>query len=242
MLIIPAIDIIGGKTVRLTKGNYDRITTYDADPCDMVKRYIDYGLTRIHAVDLDGARASSPVNLNILEKLASINGAYIEWGGGLKSTESARQAINSGASFLCAGSLAVWNESIFSEWLQLFGHERIILGADVRNGKISVNGWTEDTHLTIDNLFDKFLPYGLSQAVVTDISRDGMLEGINIKFYTDLQSTYPDIDITVSGGIASVNDIQICADNSLRRVIVGKAIYENRISLKDLQDINKHSV
>ena len=233
--IIPAIDIIEGRCVRLSQGDYDQRKVYDASPVDMAKRYADCGVKRIHVVDLDGAKSSSPKNLKTLERMAVGASVEIEWGGGLKSEEALRAIFDYGATYAIVGSVAAQKRDLFAEWLQLFGGEKMILGADVRQGKVSVNGWLEDLALTIDELIDGFLPYGLKQVICTDITKDGMLEGPSFGLYTDLQSRYESVDFTVSGGIASMADIERAEELHLRRVIVGKAIYENRITLKEIE-------
>lgn len=233
--IIPAIDIIEGRCVRLSQGDYDQRKVYDASPVDMAKRYADCGVKRIHVVDLDGAKSSSPKNLKTLERMAVGASVEIEWGGGLKSEEALRAIFDYGATYAIVGSVAAQKRDLFAEWLQLFGGEKMILGADVRQGKVSVNGWLEDLALTIDELIDGFLPYGLKQVICTDITKDGMLEGPSFGLYTDLQSRYESVDFTVSGGIASMADIERAEELLLRRVIVGKAIYENRITLKEIE-------
>ena len=233
--IIPAIDIIEGRCVRLSQGDYDRRKVYDASPVDMAKRYADCGVKRIHVVDLDGAKSSSPKNLRTLEQMAVGAGVEIEWGGGIKSEESLRALFDYGATYAIVGSVAARAPKLFAEWLACFGGERIVLGADVRDGKISVNGWQEDLAVTIEELIDGFQPMGLSQVVCTDITRDGMLQGPSDELYVGLQSRYPSIDFTVSGGIGSMADVERLSEKSLRKVIVGKAIYENRITLKDIE-------
>lgn len=233
--IIPAIDIIEGRCVRLSQGDYDQRKVYDASPVDMAKRYADCGVKRIHVVDLDGAKSSSPKNLKTLERMAVGAAVEIEWGGGLKSEEALRAIFDYGATYAIVGSVAAQQRELFAEWLQMFGGERMILGADVRNGKVSVNGWLEDLALSIEELIDGFLPYGLKQVICTDITKDGMLEGPSFELYTDLQSRYEQVDFTVSGGIASMADIERAEELHLRRVIVGKAIYENRITLKEIE-------
>lgn len=233
--IIPAIDIIEGRCVRLSQGDYDQRKVYDASPVDMAKRYADCGVKRIHVVDLDGAKSSSPKNLKTLERMAVGAAVEIEWGGGLKSEEALRAIFDYGATYAIVGSVAAQQRELFAEWLQMFGGERMILGADVRNGKVSVNGWLEDLALSIEELIDVFLPYGLNQVICTDITKDGMLKGPSFELYTDLQSRYEQVDFTVSGGIASMADIERAEELHLRRVIVGKAIYENRITLKEIE-------
>ena len=233
--IIPAIDIIEGRCVRLSQGDYDQRKVYDASPIDMAKRYADCGVKRIHVVDLDGAKSSSPKNLKTLERMAVGAAVEIEWGGGLKSEEALRAIFDYGATYAIVGSVAAHRRELFAEWLQMFGGERMILGADVRNGKVSVNGWLEDLALSIEELIDGFLPYGLNQVICTDINKDGMLKGPSFELYTDLQRRYKQVDFTVSGGIASMADIERAEELHLRRVIVGKAIYENRITLKEIE-------
>lgn len=233
--IIPAIDIIEGRCVRLSQGDYACQTTYEANPTDMVKRFIDAGVKRIHVVDLDGAKASQPKNLATLEQIANIGGATIEWGGGLKSEASVKQVFDSGASYAIVGSIAAKQPELFAEWIHLFSPERMILGADALNGKIAVNGWQESTEISIQTLIDYFVPHKLNQVICTDISRDGMLEGPSFDLYTQLQGQYPDIDFTVSGGLSSMDDVKKLNDLNLRKVIIGKAIYEGKISLKDIE-------
>lgn len=234
--ILPAIDIIDGKCVRLTKGDYNSVKRYDADPVDMVKRYVDSGFQRVHTVDLDGARQSAPANLNVLEKMASVAGAQIEWGGGLKSQQALQDSLNAGASFLVVGSLAVKKPQLFSEWLLRYGADRMVLGADAdRDGKVAVNGWEEKSDFTVEKLIDLFIPDGLTQVITTDISCDGMLKGPSFELYKRLMGEYPAIVFTASGGISSIADIEQLEADGMPRVIVGKAIYENRISLRELE-------
>ena len=233
--IIPAIDIIEGRCVRLSQGDYAKTKVYDASPVDMAKRYADCGVRRIHVVDLDGAKASAPKNLKTLEKIAVGAGVEIEWGGGIKSEESLRAIFDYGANYAIIGSVAAQNQQLFAEWLARYGGERMVLGADVREGRVAVNGWQQELELSIEELIDGFKPFGLQQVICTDISRDGMLEGPSFGLYTDLQGRYEDIDFTVSGGISAMKDIEECERLGLRKVIVGKAIYENRITLKDIE-------
>lgn len=234
MIILPAIDIIGGRCVRLSQGDYNQQTRYEATPVDMVKQYVAHGFKRIHVVDLDGAKASSPQNLDTLSELAAVPGAEIEWGGGIKSVEALRAVLDAGAKYAVVGSVAAKQPELFEQWLRMFGPERIVLGADVREGRVAVNGWQEEMDVTIDDLVDRFLKYGLSQVICTDISRDGMLQGPATELYVRLQKKYPKVDFTVSGGISSMADIHALKAAHLRRVIVGKAIYEGRITLDEL--------
>ena len=233
--IIPAIDIIGGKCVRLTKGDYATRKEYGASPVDMALRYADCGVSRIHMVDLDGAKIGAPANLGTLEQVASKAGVEIEWGGGIADTKGLESVFNAGATQAIIGSVAVRQPDLMHLWLTGYGSGKIILGADVREGKVAVKGWTEDSEKTIGDLIGEFLPEGLSQVICTDISRDGMLQGPSYGLYEQLQEKYPDIIFTVSGGISSMEDIRRLSDKGLRRVIVGKAIYEGKISLKDIE-------
>lgn len=234
MIILPAIDIIGGRCVRLSQGDYNQQTQYEATPVDMVKQYVAHGFKRIHVVDLDGAKTSYPQNLDTLSELAAVPGAEIEWGGGIKSVEALRAVLDAGAKYAVVGSVAAKQPELFEQWLRMFGPERIVLGADVREGRVAVNGWQEEMDVTIDDLVDRFLKYGLSQVICTDISRDGMLQGPATELYVRLQKKYPEVDFTVSGGISSMADIHALKAAHLRRVIVGKAIYEGRITLDEL--------
>ncbi len=233
--IIPAIDIIGGKCVRLQQGDYAAVTEYRADPRDMAARMADHGFTRIHAVDLDGARLRRPENLRTLEQMASVDGVRVEWGGGLADTANLTSARNAGATYLVAGSVAVSHPELFTEWLKAYGADTMVLGADARNGKIAVSGWLEETDATVESLVKHFLPDGLTQAIVTDISKDGMLQGPNTDLYLRLQEAFPTVSFTVSGGISGLDDIKRLNDLGLRRVIVGKALYEGRVTLEELE-------
>jgi len=232
--IIPAIDLIEGRCVRLSKGDYAQKKVYDCKPDEMVRRYADCGVSRVHVVDLDGAKSSEPKNLRTLETLASLGcGVTLEWGGGIKTDEALSDVFNAGADFAVIGSIAAKKPSVFFNWLSEYGSEKMVLGADVKDGKISVNGWLEEVELSIEQLIEKF-PV-LTQAICTEISRDGMLQGPAFDMYVKLQSEFPQIDFTVSGGVSSFSDIEELDRIGLRKVIVGKAIYEGRISLKDIE-------
>lgn len=237
-MIIPAIDIIDGKCVRLTKGDYATQTTYSASPVDMVKRMVDSGFTRIHAVDLTGARQGHPDALGTLEKMAAVNDAMIEWGGGLKTDQDLRDLLNAGGRWAVIGSVAARQPLLFNHWLLEYGPDTMVLGADLRDGKVAVSGWTSQEELTADELIDRFRPLGLNQVIVTDISRDGMLQGPNFDLYTTLAERHPDVIFTVSGGISSIADIERCICLGLPRIIVGKALYEGHITLPQLEALN----
>lgn len=236
--IIPAIDIIGERCVRLTQGDYAEVSEYRERPEEMVRRFVDNGFTRIHAVDLDGAKAGRPCNMRVLDRMMSAAPtSRIEWGGGVKTDDDLRDVVNAGASYVVIGSVAVRNPDAMAGWLEKYGADVMVLGADLRNDKVAVSGWLDNTDMTIDQLLAYFLPHGLSQSIVTDISRDGMLQGPNFDLYTRLQKSYPTIDFTVSGGISGMNDIERCMQLGLRRVIVGKALYEGRVTLKQLASL-----
>ena len=232
--IIPAIDLIDGKCVRLTKGDYNQKKQYDASPLDMALRYQDIGIRRMHLVDLDGAKSSSPKNLHVLEQIATHTSLDIEWGGGIKSDEALRDAFNAGANHLIVGSVAVSHPDLFARWLDEYGGHRLVLGADVNNGRVAINGWLEESEQTIENLIDRFVPHGLREVICTDIAKDGMLQGPTFDLYARLQAAYPEQDIIVSGGISKMDDIRRLNEMNLRHVIVGKAIYEGRITLNEL--------
>ena len=234
-IIIPAIDLIDGRCVRLTQGDYGQKKEYSADPFDMAKQYEDCGVSRLHIVDLDGAKAKQPCNLRTLEKIASGTSLDIEWGGGIKDSVSLRSALDAGAGRIICGSVAVDNREEFLSWLSEFGSSKIILGADVRDGKVATHGWLKDSGLTLAELMDWYVPAGLTQMICTDISKDGMLQGPDFEFYVDLKRVFPTVDVTLSGGISCMADIEKAAQLELHSVIVGKAIYEGRISLKEIE-------
>ena len=233
--IIPAIDLIGGECVRLSQGDYDRKTTYFKDPLEVALRYEAIGIRRLHLVDLDGAKASAPVNLAVLRRIAENTSLEVQYGGGIKSADALRAVFDNGARRAICGSIAVTEPERMAAWLDEFGPARIVLGADAKNGRIATHGWLQESELTIEQLVEKFLPQGLSQVICTDISKDGMLQGPTFNLYEKLQNSFPSVDITVSGGISSMDDILRLDAMGLRSVIVGKAIYEGRISLKDLE-------
>ncbi len=238
--IIPAIDIIDGRCVRLTKGDYGTKKVYDASIEEMVSSFASCGVKRIHMVDLDGAKISSPANLKALESAANVltkeygESVSIEWGGGISSSEALESALDAGANYIIIGSLAVKQPELFDNWLSKRQGE-MILGADVRDGKVAVKGWLEESLYTVEELIDRFIKSGLDQTICTDISRDGLLQGPSTDLYVNLQNRYPNVCITVSGGISSMEDIENLERKNLKRVIVGKAIYEGRITLKDIE-------
>lgn len=234
--IIPAIDIIDGQCVRLTKGDYNQKSKYYDDPLEIALKFRDAGLKRLHVVDLDGAKSSAPANLKVLERLASKTGLDIQYGGGIKNAEAIKAVFGSGANRAICGSIAITRPDMFVSWLGEFGTEHIILGADIKDGVIATHGWLESSGSTAEGLIGKFIPDGLSQVICTDISCDGTLNGPNFSLYEALQRQFPVINITISGGISCMDDIKRLDGYGMKSVIVGKAIYENRISLKELSD------
>ncbi|MBQ2522166.1 MAG: 1-(5-phosphoribosyl)-5-[Bacteroidales bacterium] len=233
MQILPAIDIIDGRCVRLTRGDYAQKKVYDASPVDMAARYADCGVTRIHLVDLDGARLSAPANLAVLEQIASRGEVETEWGGGIADETALRNVFDAGATKAIIGSVAALKPSLFADWLTRFGADRLILGADVRDGKVAVKGWQESAGLSASALIAGF--EGLQEVICTEISRDGMLGGPAFDLYKALQTEFPSVAFTASGGISSMDDLRALDAMGMPRAIVGKAIYENRISLEEIK-------
>ena len=231
--IIPAIDIIGGKCTRLSQGDYATQKDYGGDPAEWARAYADCGARRLHLVDLEGAKADAPQNLRTLEEIASLGLLKLEWGGGIKDDEALDSVWNAGADEAIIGSIAAREPERMLRWLAAWGG-RIILGADVRDGKVAVGGWLEDSGVELDALIGQFLPAGLKRVIVTDISRDGMLQGPSFDLYAGLQERFPGLETIVSGGVSSLDDVRRADEMGLPGIIVGKAIYENRITLKDL--------
>jgi len=233
--IVPAIDIIEGRCVRLTKGDYGDCKIYDASPVEMAACYADCGVSRIHMVDLDGAKASRPCNLRTLEAVAGKVGLELEWGGGISSDAALESVFSAGATSAVIGSVAVRKPESMRLWLKQYGSDAIILGADVRDGKVAVNGWQEDSAMNLEDLISSFLPDALKEVICTDISCDGMLQGPSFDLYSRLLEKFPGIVFTASGGISCMDDIRRLSETGLQKVIVGKAIYEGRITLKEIE-------
>ena len=232
--IIPAIDLIEGKCVRLTQGDYAQKKIYNEKPLEVARMFADAGISRLHLVDLDGAKAQHIVNHKVLEKITTKTNLIVDFGGGLKSDDDLRIAFECGASMITGGSIAVKNPLVFTRWIQKYGPERIILGADVKNEKIAVNGWTENTDIELIPFLDDYRKKGISKIICTDISKDGMLEGPSTELYTEILRCLPDAYLIASGGVSSLRDIELLEEAGIPAVIFGKAIYEGRIRLKDL--------
>ena len=235
MRIIPAIDIIEGKCVRLTKGDYSTKKIYNENPLEVALEFQDAGIEYLHVVDLDGAKSSHIVNYKILETLASKTNLKIDFGGGLKSDEDLKIAFESGAKQITGGSIAVKNPELFASWIEKYGSDKIILGADVMNEKIAVSGWQEDSGLDIFKFLEDYTAKGIKNVICTDISKDGMLEGASLELYKKILAQFSNLNLTASGGVSNMQDLEVLAENRLESAIVGKAIYENRISLKELE-------
>jgi phosphoribosylformimino-5-aminoimidazole carboxamide ribotide isomerase len=232
--IIPAIDLIDGKCVRLSQGKYEQKTVYNENPLEVAKMFEDAGIRRLHLVDLDGAKAHHIVNHTVLERISTHTNLIIDFGGGLKSDDDLRIAFESGASMITGGSIAVKSPAVFSSWIQRFGPDKIILGADVHDEKIAVAGWQETTSLDLLPFIESYVGQGISKVICTDISKDGMLQGTSVDLYRKILSSFPSLYLIASGGVSSIDDIRLLQESNIPAVITGKAIYEGRISLSDI--------
>lgn len=233
--IIPAIDLIDGKCVRLSQGDYAQKTIYNENPLEVAKMFEDAGIRRLHLVDLDGAKAHQIVNHKVLESIATKTNLIIDFGGGLKTDNDLRIAFESGATMITGGSIAVKDESTFASWIDKYGAEKIILGADVKNEKVAVGGWIETTEIELLPFISKYISKGISKVICTDISKDGMLQGPSTELYKKMLQAFPSIYLIASGGVSSLNDIYELQDAGVPAVITGKAIYEGKIKLSDLK-------
>ncbi|KIC93419.1 1-(5-phosphoribosyl)-5-[(5-phosphoribosylamino)methylideneamino]imidazole-4-carboxamide isomerase [Flavihumibacter solisilvae] len=234
MVIIPAIDIIDGKCVRLTQGDYSQKTIYNENPLEVAKQFEDAGLSRLHLVDLDGAKAGAVKNWKILEKIAGKTSLVIDFGGGIKQEADLDIVLNSGAAMATIGSLAVKSEAVFVSWLEKYGADKFLLGADVKDEKIAISGWLETTDVWVYDFIRKYLEHGVEQIFCTDVSKDGKLEGPSLDLYKNILKEFPGLHFIASGGVSNVDDLYRLAETGCSGVIVGKAIYEGRISLKEL--------
>ncbi|MDR0747987.1 MAG: 1-(5-phosphoribosyl)-5-[(5-phosphoribosylamino)methylideneamino]imidazole-4-carboxamide isomerase [Tannerellaceae bacterium] len=232
--LIPAIDLIDGKCVRLTQGDYNTKKVYNEDPLEVAKMFEDYGLRRLHVVDLDGARKGRIVNYRVLERIAVHTSLIIDFGGGLTHESDLETAFESGAQMVTGGSIAVKDPETFTSWITKYGNQKIILGADARNGQIAISGWEETTAQEIVPFIHSYYNKGITKVISTDISKDGMLEGPAINLYKTIKETLPGLYVIASGGVSSVADIEKLEQAGIPGVIFGKAIYEGRIRLKEL--------
>ena len=232
--IIPAIDILDGKCVRLSKGDYAQQKVYNEEPLEVAKQFEDHGIRRLHIVDLDGAKANRIINYKVLERIASRTSLLIDFGGGLKSDADLEIAFNSGAQMVTGGSIAVKNPDMFQCWIDRFGGDKMILGADALNQKIAVTGWTETTDIELIPFISEWRKRGIEKIICTDISRDGMLGGPNIELYKQILESDPQAYLIASGGVSNIQDVENLESAGIPAVIIGKALYEGRILLKQL--------
>jgi phosphoribosylformimino-5-aminoimidazole carboxamide ribotide isomerase len=234
MIVIPAIDIIDGKCVRLTQGDYSQKKIYDDNPAEVAKRYEDHGFSHLHVVDLDGARSKHVVNIDVLKNITQSTDLKIDFGGGVKSTRDIEQAFEAGASMITGGSIAVKEPIVFEQWIDQYGPEKIILGADVKNRHIAVAGWMETSEKDIMQFIDHYTKRSIKFVICTDISKDGVLKGSALELYKELLNAFPGINLIASGGVGSLKDVEDLVESGVWGVIVGKAIYEGRVDLDDL--------
>ena len=234
--LIPAIDIIGGQCVRLTKGDYDQKTVYRDSPAEVAKEFEQIGFRRLHVVDLDGAKSKHIVNEQVLKDITTETALTVDFGGGIKTDADIEKAFAAGASMVTIGSIAVTAPELFMGWLGKYGAERIILGADVRHGKISINGWKEDSSEDLLPFLKKYIDAGVRNVLCTEISKDGTLAGPAIDLYKEMMAAYPGLHLIASGGVASIDDIKALDAAGIPAVVFGKAIYEGKINLNELWD------
>ena len=237
--LIPAIDIINGQCVRLTKGDYDQKTVYSDSPAKMAKSFETLGFQRLHVVDLDGAKSKHIVNDAVLKAITTETNLTVDFGGGIKTDEDVEKAFAAGAAMVTVGSIAVTNPDLFMDWLEKYGADRLILGADVRHGKISINGWKEDSDEDLLPFLKKYVDAGVKHVLCTEISKDGTLAGPAVDLYRRVMETYPALHLIASGGVSSKEDIIALDAAGIPAVVFGKAIYEGKINLKELWDWQK---
>jgi phosphoribosylformimino-5-aminoimidazole carboxamide ribotide isomerase len=238
MEIIPAIDIIEGKCVRLTQGDYSQKKVYNENPLEVAKEFEDAGLKRLHLVDLDGAKASQVKNWKVLEVIAAKTSLVIDFGGGVKTEKDVQIIFESGGTMVTIGSMAVKDEETFVNWLKKYGAEKFLLGADVKDEKIAVHGWLETTDVWIYDFIQKYIDHGVQQIFCTDVAKDGALQGPSVELYKSIMQKFPELHFIASGGVSNIEDVYQLKEINCKGVIIGKAIYEGRISLKDLKAIN----
>jgi phosphoribosylformimino-5-aminoimidazole carboxamide ribotide isomerase len=234
MEIIPAIDLIDGKCVRLTQGDYAQKKVYNENPLDVAKSFEDIGVKRLHLVDLDGAKKGEVVNLNVLERIASSTCLTVDFGGGIKKDDDIRNVFNAGAAIATIGSMAVKNKELFFEWVHKYGANKILLGADVKEEKIAIGGWLETTDISIFEFIKQNMQKGITTIFCTDISKDGLLQGPSTELYKKIKEEFPSLHLIASGGVAAASDLDVLKEINCSGAIVGKAIYEGRITMKQL--------
>lgn len=234
--LIPAIDIIDGKCVRLTKGDYTQQTTYSDSPADVARRFEDMGFKRLHVVDLDGAKSRHIVNKKCLNDISRLTSLEIDFGGGLKTDDDIQAAFDNGASMVTVGSVAISAPDLFAKWIGTFGADKIILGADTRDGKVSINGWKEDSATDIFDMLDTYVSMGISKVLCTDISKDGTMQGPAISLYEEIMRRHPSLHLIASGGVSGNDDIMNLDRSGIPAVVFGKAFYEGRIDIDKLRE------
>lgn len=239
MIIIPAIDIINGKCVRLTKGDYKQQKIYNNNPVDVAKQFADAGLQRLHIVDLDGAKAGAIQNIKVLENIANETNLIIDFGGGVKTLTDVEAVLNAGSTYVTVGSLAVKNIELLKEWVKEIGADKFLIAADVLDEQIKINGWLKDGGLNIFDFVQQMKQLGINNIFCTDISKDGMMQGPSIELYKKIIYHHPQLNFIASGGVSSIEDVHQLKKIGCSGVIIGKAIYENLISLEELQSINQ---
>lgn len=232
--LIPAIDIIDGKCVRLTKGDYNQKTVYNDSPTDVARQFEDMGFKRLHVVDLDGAKSKHIVNDHVLKAITDATNLKVDFGGGLKTDDDLKKAFEAGASMVTIGSIAVTKPELFLSWLEEYGADKLILGADVRNGKISINGWKEDSAEELLPFLKQYVDHGVKNVLCTEISKDGTLQGPAIELYRQIMDAYPTLHLIASGGVGCTNDIHNLNDSGIPAVVFGKAFYEGKINIEEL--------
>lgn len=235
--LIPAIDLIDGKCVRLSQGDYDTKQIYNENPLEVAKEFEAYGIQRLHVVDLDGAASQHVVNYRVLDRIAGQTSLKIDFGGGIKSDEDLVIAFDNGAQMVTLGSVAVKHPELFDKWLGMYGSEKIILGADTKNGKIAVNGWKEESTQELMPFLADYINKGVKKVLCTDISRDGMLEGPSVNLYKQIMEAHPELHLIASGGVSRLDDILALEAAGIPAVVFGKALYEGRITLKELSSL-----
>ena len=235
MILVPAIDIINGQCVRLTKGDYDTKKVYNESPVEVAKAFEGAGLTHVHVVDLDGARAKHIVNAKVLEQIATQTSLQVDFGGGIKSETDLQTAFDCGASQVTLGSIAVSEPELVLEWLEKFGAEQLILGADAKNRRIATHGWEQDSGLDVIDFIKDYAQKGFKYVLCTDVAKDGMLAGPSLELYYEILEQLPELSLVASGGVTTMDDIYQCAELGCTAAIIGKAIYENKLSLKELE-------
>ena len=233
--IIPAIDIIDGKCVRLTKGDYSQKTIYNENPVEVAKEFESIGIEHLHLVDLDGAKAKRIINWKVLESISKETSLIVDFGGGVRSDKDLQIALDSGASKITAGSVAVKNKDLVIDWINKYGSDKIILGADTMNGMISINAWADETELPLIEFIKNYYALGFKETIVTDISKDGVLTGPAFELYKNIKNEIPNISLIASGGVSDISDVEKLNEMKIDGVIIGKAIYEGKIQLNELK-------